>query len=151
MYGRQNRFRTLAGRAVSLLWTGGHVSVRDFRTFDDKPQWHNTSLFLHGLDESRAGKGDGRTPLDDVRQKLNRLGCPRFRLSCRWADWMAANDQEALKMVSPDCAGTVIRLDPLSKRNIKDILVKDHGVEDTDGFIRASRERGMNGLLTNTR
>ena len=126
-----------------------YVTVRDFRTFDDKPEWHNTTLFLDGLDESRAGKGDGQTPLDDVRQKLNRLGCPRFRLSCRWADWMAANDQEALKVVSPDGTVTVIRLDPLSKRNIKDILANNHGVEDTDGFIKAARERGVDGLLIN--
>ena len=76
---------------------------------------------------------------------------PRFRLSCRWADWMAANDQEALKVVSPNGAVTVVRLDPLSKRNIKDILVNNHGVEDTDGFVRAAWERGVNGLLTNTR
>ena len=72
-------------------------------------------------------------------------------MSCLWADWMAANDQEALKVVSPDSAVTVIRLDPRSKRNIKDILVNNHGEEDTDGFVRAARERGVNGLLTNTR
>ena len=141
--------KTTAFKTEAASQGGVYVTVRDFRTFDDKPEWHNTTLFLDGLDESRAGKGDGRTPLDDVRQKLNRLGCPRFRLSCRWADWMAANDQEALKVVSPDGTVTVIRLDPLSKRNIKDILANNHGVEDTDGFIKAARERGVDKLLTN--
>ena len=52
-------------------------------------------------------------------------------------------------MVSPDGAVTVIRLDPLSERDIKDILANNHGVEDTDGFIKVARERGVNGLLTN--
>ena len=119
---------------------GVYVTVRNFLTFDDKKEWHGATLFLDGLDESRAGTADGRTPLDDIRKKLSSLGCPPFRLSCRWADWMAATDKEALKNVSPDGAITVIRLDPLSERNIKDILAKNHGVEDTDAFIEAARE-----------
>ena len=52
----------------------------------------------------------------------------------------AANDKEALKDVSPDGAVTVIRLDLLSEQNVKDILAKNHGVEDTDGFIKAGAE-----------
>ena len=62
---------------------------------------------------------------------------------------MAANDKEALKGVSPDRTVTVLRLDPLSDRNIKDILAKNHGVEDADGFVKAARERGKHRLLTN--
>ena len=98
---------------------------------------------------ARYIQADGRTPLDDIRNKLNRLGRPPFRLSCRWADWMAASDKEALKDVSPDNTVTVIRLDPLSRQNIKDILANNHGVEDTAGFIEAAREHGVDGLLTN--
>ena len=62
---------------------------------------------------------------------------------------MAATDKEALKDVSPDGTITVIRLDPLSNQNIKDILTKNHGVEDADGFVEAAKERGVDGLLTN--
>ena len=142
--GKTTAFETEAARQG-----GVYVTVRNFLTFDDKPEWHDTTLFLDGLDESRAGTEDGRTPLDDIRKRLNRLDCPSFRLSCRWADWLAANDKEALKDVSPDGNVTVIRLDPLSKQNIKAILANNHGVEDTDGFIKAARERGVNGLLTN--
>ena len=90
-------------------------------------EWHGTTLFLDGLDEFRAGAADGRTPLDDIRRKLYLLGCPRFRLSCRWADWQAANDSEALEQVSPYGTVMVIQLDPLSDRNIKDILTNNHG------------------------
>ena len=141
--------KTTAFQTEAANLGGVYVTVRNFLTFDDKPKWHDTTLFLDGLDESRAGKGDGRTPLDDIRKKLNRLGCPPFRLSCRWADWMAANDKEALNEVSPDGAVTVIRLDPLSEQNIKAILANNHGVEDTDGFVEAARKRGVNRLLTN--
>ena len=126
-----------------------YVTVRDFRTFDDDPEWHGVTLFLDGLDESRAGTEDGRTPLDEVRRKLDGLGRPRFRLSCRWADWLAANDKEGLEKVSPDGSVVVVRLDPLSERDIKDILVKNHRVEDGDGFIAAARKRGVDRLLRN--
>ena len=128
---------------------GVYVTVRNFRTFDDKPEWHGTTLFLDGLDESRAGTDDGRTPLDDIRKKLYGLGCPRFRLSCRWADWMAANDKERLEEVSSDGTVIVVRLNPLSERNVKDILISRHGVEDADGFIAVARERGVDRLLRN--
>ena len=141
--GKTTAFETEATRRG-----GKYVTVRDFRTFD-KAEWRNSTLFLDGLDEARAGTEDGRTPLDDVRRKLHDLGCPAFRLSCRWADWMAATDRDRLKEVAPDGAVTVMRLDPLSKRNIKDILANKFGVEDTDGFIAAARERGVDKLLTN--
>ena len=141
--------KTTAFETEAASQGGTYVTVRNFRTFDDKPEWHDTTLFLDGLDESRAGTEDGWTPLDDIRKKLDRLGCPPFRLSCRWADWMAATDKEALKDVSPDGAVTVIRLDPLSEQNIKAILANNHGVEDTDGFVRAARERGVDRLLGN--
>ena len=128
---------------------GVYVTVRDFLAFDDNPEWHGKTLFLDGLDESRAGTEDGRTPLDNIRRKLDRLGRPPFRLSCRWADWLAANDREALQGVSPDRTVTVIRLDSLTEQNIKAILAKNHGVEDPGSFIKAARERGVDRLLTN--
>ena len=141
--GKTTAFKSEAARAGAK-----YVSVRDFRTFD-RQEWRDRTLFLDGLDESRAGASDGRTPLDEVRAKLDRLGCPRFRLSCRWGDWLAANDRERLSEVSPDGKVTVVRLDPLSEHNIKDILAKNHGVEDVEDFIDAARERGVKGLLSN--
>ena len=141
--------KTTAFKAEAASRGGTYVTVRNFRTFDDRPEWKDTTLFLDGLDESRAGTTDGRTPLDEIRRKLRRLGSPPFRLSCRWADWMAATDKEALQDVSPDGTIAVIRLDLLSERNIKDILTNNHGVEDADGFIEAARKRGVIRLLSN--
>ena len=141
--GKTTAFKTEAARQSAK-----YVTVREFRTFD-KPEWRDTTLFLDGLDEARAGTEDGRTSLDDVRRKLHDLGRPAFRLSCRWADWMAATDRDRLKEVAPEGAVTVMRLEPLSKQNIKDILTYKCGVEDADGFIAAARERGVDKLLTN--
>ena len=57
--------------------------------------------------------------------------------------------RDRLKAVSPDGAVTVIRLDPLSEQNIKDILANKFGLEDTNGFIKMARKRGVDKLLTN--
>ena len=141
--------KTTAFKTEAVTGGGFYVTVRNFLTFDDRPEWHGVTLFLDGLDESRAGTEDDRTPLNDIRRKLDRLGRPPFRLSCRWADWMAANDKEALKDVSPDGTLTVIRLDPLSEKSIKAILTNNHGVEDPDDFIKAARKRGVDRPLTN--
>ena len=127
---------------------GVYVTVRRFLKYD-KQQWRGKTLYLDGLDESRVGTVDGRTPLDRICTKLDHLGSPTFRLSCRWADWFGANDKEHLKDVSSNGTVTVIRLDPLSTDAIREILVRDHGVADPDGFIESARALGIHSLLEN--
>ena len=127
------------------------VTARDFLTFDvdDTPEWHDATLFIDGLDERRAGAVDGRTPLDAIRAKLDALGRPRFRLSCREADWFGANDRAHLARVARDGAIQVLRLDPLSGDDIREILTRNLGIEDADAFVATARERGINALLAN--
>ena len=125
------------------------VTTRDFITFDDQPEWHNTTLFIDGLDEKRAGSPDGRTALDGIRKKLDRLGRPRFRLSCREADWFGANDRDKLKAVSRNEQVTVLRLDPLTDENILKILRDNPKVDDSEKFVREARQKGLETLLTN--
>ena len=129
---------------------GGHyVTARDFLTFDDKSEWHGTTLFIDGLDERRAGAADGRTPLDAIRARLDALGRPGFRLSCREADWFGANDRTHLARVASDGGIRVLRLDPLSDDDIREILAKNLGIEDADAFVATARERGIDALLAN--
>ena len=128
---------------------GCYVEAQNFNTFDDKPEWHHATLFIDGLDETRAGSTDGCTPLDRIRNKLNSLGCPRFRLSCREADWFGANDRTRLQMVSRNGAVNVLRLDPLSDDDIRKILLRNHHIEDAENFIDSAHERGIDGLLPN--
>lgn len=130
--------------------TGGHyVTARDFLTFDDKPEWHGATLFIDAFDERRAGLADGRTPLDQIRSKLHTLGCPRFRLSCREADWFGANDREHLKEVSPSRGISVIRFDPLSAEDVATILTENFDVSNPQEFIASARAKGIEALLTN--
>lgn len=125
------------------------VTARDFLAFDDRPGWHDTTLFIDGLDETRAGTTDGRTPLDSIRAKLDRMGRPRFRLSCREADWFGANDRDHLKQVSPSGAVKVLRLDPLSDQDIHQFLRDVPGIEDPEDFVAAAQGKGLHGLLVN--
>ncbi len=125
------------------------ITARDFRTLDPDPDWQDQTLYIDGLDETRAGSADGHTPFDAIRARLQALGRPRFRLSCREADWFGANDRERLKAVAPNGEVLVLRLDPLSDQGILDILDKNLGVEDPQGFVEAARQRGVDGLLRN--
>ena len=142
--GKTTAFRQEAGCG------GGHyVTARDFITLDDRPEWHDTTLFIDGLDEMRAGAADDRPPFDAIRAKLDRLARPRFRLSCREADWFGANDREHLKSVSRGGEVKVLRLDPLSEADVREILFRQADIEDTDQFIATARERWVDGLLVN--
>ena len=123
------------------------ITARDFLTFDPQshPEWRDKTLFIDGLDETRVGANDARTPFDQIRGRLDALGKPHFRLSCREADWLGANDQKHLESVSPDSKVTVLRLNPLTDSDIADILNSD----DADSFIAAAEEQGVEGLLAN--
>ena len=120
------------------------ISARDLLALDAEmhARWRNRTLFIDGLDEVRAGAADARTPFDSIRNRLETLRRPRFRLSCREADWLGENDWQHLttvsKDVSPDGDLTVLRLDPLTESDIVRIL-EDKGVEDTGAFLENAR------------
>ena len=128
---------------------GCYVSARNFITFKDKSEWRDKTLFIDGLDEVRAGASDQRTPFDQIREILKELGYPRFRISCREADWFGANDIDHLKDVSPDRGIRVLRLDPLSYKDIFKILRRNHCIDNPELFIASAEEKGISILLTN--
>jgi len=128
---------------------GLYLSARDFLTFNRVDEWQGKTLFIDGLDETRAGKEDARTPLDAIRGKLDQLGCPRFRLSCREADWLGGNDQTALNACAPSGKVIVLHLDALTDNDIKSILEKDERVDDADGFMQKAKQFSLEGLLYN--
>lgn len=127
---------------------GLYITARDFNALD-REEWRDKTLFIDGLDETRAGNSDPRTPLDDIRGKLNKLDCKRFRISCRAADWLGSLDTKAIKQVSPDQNITILHLDPLSSDDIQQILSNDQRVPDPNGFIEKAEQIGLSGLLNN--
>lgn len=123
------------------------VPAREFLTFDDRPEWHQQPLFIDGLDEVQAGQTDRRGKFDAIRRKLDALGKPHFRLSCREADWFGAADRQGLTAVSADGTTKVLRLDPLSEEQVRHLLAGD--MRDVDDFLSQARAQGIDGLLGN--
>lgn len=129
---------------------GGHyVRARSFAALDPSPELSGKTLFIDGLDEMRAGGGDGRTPLDHVRRHLDRLGRPRFRLSCREADWYGDSDRSALLEAAPGGALSVLHLDLLRDADIALLLERKFAIADPAGFVRQAEQHGLADLLRN--
>ena len=126
------------------------IAARDFLALDpdQHPEWRNKTLFIDGLDEVRAGAAEVRTPFDRIRNRLEELGRPRFRLSCREADWLGETDWQHLTTVSKDHTVVILRLDPLTEADIAHVL-ENHGIDDTRAFMENACDRRIDGLLTN--
>lgn len=127
------------------------VDARDFVSLDlnSRPEWRGKTLFIDGLDEIRAGSSDVRTPFDEIRRRLDGLGRPRFRLSCRTVDWLGENDRRRLKSVAPEAAVTVLQLDPLTESKIVEILTARQDIADPSECIQTARDQRLYGLLAN--
>ena len=128
-----------------------YIRARDFIWLDleSHPEWRDRTLFIDGLDEMRAGAADSRVPLDKIRNRLDRLGCPKFRISCREADWLGNNDRRSLEAVLPGGNIAVLRLDPLSEKAAAELLSSLNLGVGVEEFIREVRLRGVGALLRN--
>ena len=127
------------------------VSARDLITLDldSHPEWQGKTLFIDGLDEMRAGASDSRSSLDEIRNRLDRLGKPRVRLSCREADWLGPNDRQSLSRVSPEGQITVLRLDPLTDQAAHELLIAQDIPGDVSEFVDEAERQGVATMLSN--
>ena len=122
------------------------IPIHDFLTFQ-ADRWEGKTLYLDGLDEQRAKSEDGRGALDRIRAKLDKLKRPRYRLSCRAADWYGGSETERLRAVSPDRKVLVLRLEPLSDADI--ITIAGDKLPDSADFLVQAQRRGIDPLLRN--
>ena len=126
------------------------LSARDFLVYEPAlDELRGRTLFIDGLDEVRAGALDVHSPFDRIRSLLIKLGRPRFRISCREADWLGGNDLRRLELAAKDSTVAALRLDPLSLTNVEDILNGSLAVSDPKAFVEQARVRGVDGLLAN--
>lgn len=125
------------------------ISIAKFLSDDPDPKWQGKTLFLDGLDETRASGGGSSSVLLKVRAHLRKLGNPRFRIACRAADWFGSTDSQTISDASPDGQLAVLTLEPLSDPEIQEILRQNHAVGDPEGFVEQARKRGIEGLLHN--
>ena len=127
-----------------------YVTARHFirRDLASHPEWRRQTLFIDGLDEQRAGGGDPREPLDEILRRIEQLGRPRFRLSCREESWLGGSDLRELSSVTNGKEVHLLRLDPLSTDGAREILVSAE-IEEPDDFLWNASERGLDAFLGN--
>src|SRR5215213_7957396 len=82
--GKSHLFRIVAGTEG-----GRYVTVRHFLAAPVAEK--GGVLFIDGLDEKRAGRGD-RDTVDALVTKLFEAAPSKVRLSCRAADWLGESD-----------------------------------------------------------
>lgn len=141
--GKTSTFETLAEHEG-----GTKVSASAFLDLDD-PNGYDEPIFIDGLDEAAAL--EGRTPIGRIRSKLQRLGTPRFRLSCREADWRGSADSNALQELVG--AGNLAELHLSALSTEQSIAFARHWLqcseEDAQAFIEEAQRRDLDGLLAN--
>ena len=125
------------------------VTARDFVEPGTLSEQRGATLFIDGLDEMRAGAADGQTPFDRIRARLDALGRPAFRLSCREVYWFGAIDRTNLERVSRDGKVTVLRLDHLTEADVREVLHQRPDIADAEAFMDEARNRGIGGMLAN--
>ena len=126
------------------------ISARDFLVYEAAPEeLQGRTLFIDGLDEVRAGVLDVRSPFDRIRGLLIQLGRPRFRISCREADWLGESDRQRLQLVANNSTVAALRLDPLTPTDVENILRRSLAVCNPKAFVEQAHERGVEGLLFN--
>lgn len=121
-----------------------YTTVRQFLV--DPHAAAGATLFLDGLDEYRT-MSSGQDAGAAVARVLCSLGKPRFRLSCRAADWFGEADQEVLRIASASGRVVVLELRPLSQ---EEILQAIQGmVPGSTSFLEEVEAAGLEKLLGN--
>ncbi len=123
------------------------IPARQFisRNLEHHSEWRRGPLFIDGLDEVRAGSGDPRVALDKIIERLEALGNPQFRLSCRSISWLGAGDRRRLATLSNSKDIPVLQLNPLTYDDIREIISE----QEANAFIRQAHEHNMEAFLGN--
>ena len=144
--GKTTEFRNECAR---LGTSAAYLSARDLVTLELRPEWRDKTLFVDGLDEIRAGSADGRSALDQIRNRLDQLDWPQYRISCREADWLGSNDRRSLESAIPGRKVALLRLDPLDCDAKHALVAARLGVDDTSAFFDGTEQRGLGAMLEN--
>lgn len=143
--GKTDVFETL-----SKAGGGTYVRARDFVELELTPGW-TAPLFIDGLDEMTAGNAAGSTALGQIRTKLQRLGAPKFRISCREADWRGSTDSTALKLLVEQGRFLELHLAPLMRTQSVSLIAhwQQSDQATATAFIGEAEDHNLEGLLDN--
>jgi hypothetical protein len=107
-------------------------------------------VFIDGLDEVRAGASDKLTPFGAIRMWLKQARSPRFRLSCREADWLGESDRSALERVAPLQHVDVLHLVAFDPSDVRAVLQsRSAEVPDPEAFWLRCEQLNLIPLLGN--
>ena len=120
---------------------GKFLPVNEFLDLNQKyaPDFWPQPLLIDGLDETSNS-------ISRVRGKLDALGNPRVRLSCRAANWGGKRNTDAIRALYPDVR--IFHLEPFSDSERR-LFLKLRGVADIDGMLAVGEWLGGNPLLLN--
>ncbi|MEO8120216.1 MAG: hypothetical protein ABI606_12985, partial [Rhodoferax sp.] len=129
---------------------GDYTTARDFVELA-LPAHQTGPIFIDGLDEMTAGGTAGATPLGQIRSKLQQLGTPKFRISCREADWRGNTDSAALQRLVGCDDFAELHLAPLTHEQTRALIAhwRPSNEVDAEKFMRDAENRGLEGLLDN--
>lgn len=148
LLGEPGAGKTVAFEEEANATDGRYISIAKFLSDDPNDSWQGKTLFLDGLDETRASGGDISVLLK-LRVHLRKLGNPPFRIASRAADWFGSTDSQAISDASADGHLEIILLEPLSPSEITDILCHNHGIANPEGFVEKAADHGIDRLLKN--
>lgn len=142
--------RLFEEEAASLGASARLTTVRDFLRSEPNSEDRHRVLFIDAMDEQRAAEGKVHQPLDQLIEKLAKLGRPLFRLSCRAADWHRLDTTE-LATASADGTILELQLQPLSESQIMRFLegIDGHRPRDPAAFIARAQASGLESMLGN--
>lgn len=118
------------------------VRIGDFLSASNLNHLNGKVLYLDGLDEHRS-RADGIDVVDAIIARLKALSCPKFRISCRTAEWHGGKDLSLLSSVSKGTSVVQLDLQPLTPEGVLALIP---GKED---FIEGAKKHGLNEFLRN--
>lgn len=126
---------------------GKYVTARNFPLLQQAGLVGKT-LYIDALDEARPDKTE-QDKIDRIVQRLCELGSPKFRISCREADWLGSIDLSVLSAVKEDEEQPlVLRLEPLTNDDVR-LLLQAFGEANPDKFIEDATAKNLGYLLDN--
>lgn len=136
--GKTTSFATAAEIEADALF----VRIGEFLSAPSTDHYKGKTLYLDGLDEHRS-RADGVDVMDAIIGRLKALDCPKFRISCRTAEWHGGKDLSALSIVSNDTPVVQLNLQPLT---VDDILAL---IPNSADFVEGARENNLDEFLSN--
>lgn len=142
--GKTHLFRETAASEKAL-----YIKARAFLN-TPADRLRGQALFIDGLDERRAGRGD-RGAVDELVVKLFDVAPPKVRISCRAADWLGESDLAALAPFFDQQGGVcVLYLENLSHAEQVGVLAgQEVGQNEAERFLDEAAERGLGEFLYN--